>query len=414
MLLNDLRLICLLAMVILNQSLNAHFLLTKDGYYYHYLGKILFALVLAESMRLLIKEKYYQVLGVLITVILTLCLKQAFDIWDIKKIISFSISSTTGILFFFLLAVAIFSVCRCRGKERTKLASYGLLLLLVLNLLLEIKWFFELLSIVDEEHFLIKSEIRDYQIAANLLIIKAFVLIFAVFQIAFYDFQSFFERLLGWASFLVLAFDLILMIIISQIIGSNLGFVILVGTLISYCISVCNFKIRYIQRLIRLSSIAFSITLSGLLFLSIFPSTQLALFASKFRIFGYGNGVFANLTSRIDLIAYFDEQMNYNLFFGSFLSDDNTIGAGLYPHSFLLSLLTHYGLFIGGCLLCGLTFVSIKLVKELQNHVNNSRTPYFLFDMLIFCGVISMVGTFFAWTPLFFILTLSVVVINRV
>ena len=197
---------------------------------------------------------------------------------------------------------------------------------------------------------------------------------------------------------------------ISQLIGSNSGFLALSCLLLSLIFSEFKHDTGYFKNRIKLFSGTIFILLIGVsIYFMNSPEnyTNYILLTERLRIFGYGDGVLENMRARFSILANTSIQLDYSPIVGSFLTDEKTVGAGNYPHSSVLSFLTHYGLILGSILLLPVLWTLSNIIVYHSKISDNNTMSYLILDAFFVLVLLSVIGTHFAWPPLVFIIVLS-------
>jgi hypothetical protein len=195
----------------------------------------------------------------------------------------------------------------------------------------------------------------------------------------------------------------------SQFIRSNSGFVsiFLIFLAIIYLrISATTSKQK--ARYLKASLFLTPITISIFLYFNPLTMSDFNFYLSHMRIFGYGTFDLSSVTSRIDLLSYLFDQMQYGLIFGDLQSDVKAGHPGEYPHNFLLHSLSHLGVF--GFLLILIIFFSLlkknglfsTLSPSIKHPTSNwGENRHFVVTLPII--LIALLFQSIAWAPFWFV-----------
>jgi len=207
---------------------------------------------------------------------------------------------------------------------------------------------------------------------------------------------------------------MIILASIAQVIGSNMGFVVVFAimliTLFHYYdlfvrVRFGHLKIPYFLKL----HLGFFLFIVVFVVLFLFFKIYNFEYLSKIRIFGFGDGIPSSFTSRYDIfinnfsIHFFDSP-----FFGNSVIDRQTTGEGTYVHSFL-SVLTHTGIFGAFILVLSLLLVFYSIFGKYKYFDTKYRNKYISYDLsiifviLLFC----LFATTFTWSVLWFVLGIN-------
>ena len=261
--------------------------------------------------------------------------------------------------------------------------------------------------------FLVEGLANAYQRPASFMIMQTLINLIFLHQIRLMDCKNrFFVNL----SQLFLYLSSILMAIISQMLGSNAGTVVIFAMLVVF--SVISFLsrenyslLKWLEKFLRAGHFSFGSAVFLALIFSFGAASILYIsfegHFSSFRIFGFGEGNLSSLSSRLLILREsLAQQIDHSPLMGNALVDTLTTGPGTYQHN-ILSVLTHLGPL--GFILY-LLMISLKL-----KYLNMLRLPRFspykksaghhlqlyLF-LVVFC--FGSLFTFFTWMPLWFCL----------
>jgi hypothetical protein len=224
----------------------------------------------------------------------------------------------------------------------------------------------------------------------------------------------------------VLALTMLIFCLLAQGFGSNTAFLVILvlGMVAIYLMTLAYQKRLNPKGLFKSSSTAVIMSQSGLravivtAFASLISIVFLVLILimffpdiiGLFRIFGYGSiADNDSITSRISLLSNFYTQFSIAPILGNFNSDVLTTGAGTYPHSSLLSVLTEWGVL--GCILYLVMiyfhFIGTRLTLCSYNNLRLLKMEKLFRQCCILVLLIySLLATYFLWGPLFFIIGL--------
>ena len=357
------------------------------------------------------------------------CIKIFFDLEDLESINRFTIATNAGIILFYILGLtsrfAINSIFNLNYKTKyKKLFNVFLLTLFFLFSFLIVDVLLSYLPGLRIDKFYLQNFKGFYQRAGDFIAISSiymtviynlFIIIRKHKEEGFF-FTNFFK--------IIFYFTMILNLGISQMIGSNKATVLLIGFLIlSIMIDLFNsFKFNRIpiskiliinlksKTLYKFSSF-FLLSLLPLIFFLFLVLYFFNIDINQLRITGWGSLEISSIIGRLNLFNNFWIHSDYAPIFGNMNVHTLTTGEGSYVHSFILSLITHTGLFGFFIFVFYLFFATKELlsikITELDNKYlkklyfdNNEKIFYTFLFLIIF--IIGSIGTFFTWAPLWF------------
>lgn len=345
--------------------------------------------------------------------------RSLIDFVGIGEFVSYSISPGGGILIYVLIGALLIA----QQKLFLDIANVSVYAKLVLTTLIFflILYILALLQIIDnlsQSIFLLDILQGSYQGPGKALIIFIIYIQFLILELNFRKKSAPMSGLI----FFVIA---IISMFLSQAFGSNTAFVVIFFLL-------CNFylflflknrtKIGYLLSLPLHQRVGFSffsrsfqsimygqvfwviitiVVLASVLFLFFYEQISL------FRIFSFGDFTrYDSITSRYELLANFIPQAEYRLIFGHLDSDSLTTGEGTYPHSFVLSLISHtgiMGLFIFLLFLLMFLKTIFKSTEDSSFDIKTKKLKsYFAFSTFSILFLYANAATFFAWVPIWF------------
>jgi len=345
--------------------------------------------------------------------------RSLIDFQGIGEFVSYAISPGGGILIYVLIGSFLIAQKKL-FLDIANVSAYAKLVLMTLIFFL-ILFIVALLQIIDnlsQTVFLLDILQGSYQVPGKALII---IIIYLQFLILELNFRKKSAPISGLIFFIIAMIALFL----SQAYGSNTAFVVIFFLL-------CNFylfkflknrtKIRKLLSLPIPQRIGFSFfsrsfqsLMLGQLFwvvitLIVFASVLVFFFfeqLSLFRIFSFGDfSRYDSISSRYDLLANFIPQAEYHLLFGHLDSDSLTTGEGTYPHSFILSIISHTG--IMGLLIFLMFFLMFMktIFKSSEYSSFDIETKkiksYVAFSTFSILFLYANAATFFAWVPIWF------------
>lgn len=357
------------------------------------------------------------------------CIKIFFDLGDLESIKRLTIATNVGVILFYILGLtsrfAVNGIFNLNYKTKyKKLFNVFLLTLFFLFSVLIVDVLLSYLPRLRVDKFYLQNFKGFYQRAGDFITISSIYM--TVIYNLFIIISKHKEKISFFTNFFKIIFysSMILNLGISQMIGSNKATVLLIGFLIlSIMIDLFNsFKFNRIhmskiliinlksKTLYKVSSffLLSFITLIFLLFLALYFFN---VDINQLRITGWGSLEISSLTGRLNLLNNFWIHFNYAPIFGNMNVDALTTGEGSYIHSFILSLITHTGLFgffifvfylffaTKELLSIKITELDNKYLKKLYFH-NNEKIFYTFLFLIIF--IIGSFGTFFTWAPLWF------------
>lgn len=337
---------------------------------------------------------------------------------------------TTGGLLFSLLLGTATSVFLCILHESRSGARQVLfsLIFLVACVALGFGAYRAHMSSIREDIFLIAGAGSFYQRPGNFMIVVVLIASALLAQATQQPTRHGRPRAVRAIFALTYVALLAVLMVISQLLGSNTGFVVIlflgVGTLSwlwrpnigvwECCAAIRRKKFNAAAALRRSFGrlvtngllVAAGMSALGLILLS-----TAGLHLRQFRIFGFSEGRVGgnSLAGRISLLSRdFLTQFAYDPIFGNLKADVLTTGPGTYAHS-LISLLSHVG--IVGALLFA-TYIAVAFRDQVRANLS-AAAFYGSVDLNVFRFVavsvimgFSLIGTFFTWMPLWFSLGL--------
>jgi uncharacterized protein (DUF983 family) len=297
-------------------------------------------------------------------------------------------------------------------------------------LLLAIDTYSAHLALVRHDIFLVDAGDRSYQRPGNFTVMVSLLISFflAHVQQNRSSRTSWFKMLFAVNATVYMVTALVLMVT-SQLVGSNTGFVVTffvtIATLVWLWrpnIAVLTWSAVLSKRRISVISVFRNsmptFVIAGLVLsiaslgvgMLILHLTNLEL--HHFRIFGYSDASIGgnSLVSRFRMLSNnFLTQFEFNPMFGNLRVDELTTGKGTYAHS-LISTLSHLGL-LGTFFLAVYFFAIYRDLKRTgfsQGGARYGNLDIGLFRMIFLILVISfaLIATFFTWMPLWFALGL--------
>tara|TARA_R110000850_G_scaffold96655_4_gene201875 strand:- start:10662 stop:12005 length:1344 start_codon:yes stop_codon:yes gene_type:complete len=379
------------------------------------------------GLRLIVIRRLYFRLSFLLLLLLVILVtvRIVFDRAEIAFLKETLIGSTGGVIFFFLMGVALsfslLELLRLSTRRPARVAMLGYFLLLAVSV------FYGYLAIELKERlrddiFLIKMEGASYQRPGNFLTIVFLlysVLFFIVMLVKEYNKLktpfSFAMPLIYLASTCVAAFS-------AQMIGSNNSFLMIssigVITLVSYSVKSVSLRYPGSRRQVTDRVLSYSVIRSlffrgaivvGGIFLFLVVIVNWADFDIKqMRFFGFGDSENDSVSSRLSIfkgnfiLHYSDSPLwgNYNI-------DVESTGAGTYVHSALGYSLTHTGVVGFIVLLTMIVLVIRDLVSSsvifdgsLSFQLKSVRMLFLFLFLVVF--VVASLATVMTWSVLWF------------
>lgn len=332
-----------------------------------------------------------------------IALRVAIDLGDPHYLKAITLGTTGGILLFYL-AGAFFNMTYVWLRVNSRMAAvhvFVIQIFLVLTLYLLINFF----SRMRIDIFLIENLDGSYQRPGNFLSIS-----FIIASVIFTSLLSIWSRMNKgnikiFFLFSMYSFIAIVLLVSSQLIGSNSATAVIMGTYVLTFIVLLLIRNKKIQRLHADGRLACS--MSKYMMQSVFRSTiiVLTLFATLslfliwgtgfdilgINLFGFGSGELNSITSRFEILIQTGmAQMGHSPFFGNMNVAYLVTGIeGLHLHSFFLFIFSNLGLI--GLLLAIIFFFlifhqlyrSYKLeLSPVGCRVNALMLLYFIFILL--------------------------------
>ncbi|MEL3901253.1 MAG: hypothetical protein P1P60_00240 [Treponema phagedenis] len=354
-------------------------------------------------------------------------LRILIDTQNSQTLKGYTIATTGGIILFYglgvLFGLLIFLLhnTRLNYKAVLKWRAVFFLFYLTINLFSIMETFLGVSSIVRQDIFGLEDG-ANYQRIANFLIINTILLSILYFSNFIYLVNM---KFLFKKSYLLLCFFAyfvysILIIIFTQLVGSNNGFVTCSGILVlGFSLHIFIF-ISQKRKFILLHGMKFRNLFRGVVFLKFLESVLISVLSffcvvvivvlrfgidiSKIRILGYGDTSkgLGSLTSRFELLNNFYIHFSVSPFWGCMSADTLTTGFGSYVHSFIFSMITHMGLLGTGVFIAFFIQVILEYFHKNFDIYDKYKTIYEIFLLL---GILSIavVGVFFTWIPIWFL-----------
>jgi hypothetical protein len=294
------------------------------------------------------------------------------DIGDPGTLKAMTIATSGGfILFYAIGSMTGFTFNRIIDRARYR-RNYFIILFLFYGVYIVIHSYYLLGTFTDfiprlrREYFLISDIKGDYQRPASFLIISSMMLSSLYIHILLMsdNYHFIFKKIIFIFYFFICLMNLIFSMLLSQMIQSNNGLVCIGGILLislffhvylfflksrkilkKYCFKFRNIIFGKIGKNIVLSGL---ITLVGFVIILLFSIKLIGIDVSTLRIGNYGEGRISSIETRHDINSAFFIHFFYSPetpIWGNMQVDTLTTGVGSYMHSFLLSILTHLGMF---------------------------------------------------------------------
>jgi len=353
-------------------------------------------------------------------------LRILIDTQNSQTLKGYTIATTGGIILYYGLGVLfgrlIFLLHNIQFNFRISIKYRSVLFFvyLIINLFSVLKVFSSISGIVRSDIFSLEGG-TSYQRIGNFLIMNTVLLSILYFNNFVYlmRIKFLFKKIYLLLCFFAYIVYSMLIIVFTQLVGSNNGFVACGGVLflgISLHIFIfISRKTKFILYKIKLRNffkgIVFSKFLKSVLisFLTCFFAVvivvlKLRIDVSKMRIFGYGKNTagLGSLTSRFELLNNFYIHFLVSPFWGCMSADKLTTGSGSYVHSFILSMMTHMGIL-------GTSLFIVFFIQVIFEYFHKDFDVYdkykAVYEIFLFLGILSIavVGVFFIWIPIWFL-----------
>lgn len=354
-------------------------------------------------------------------------LRILIDTQNTQTLKTYTIATTGGIILYYglgvLFGLLIFLLHNIQFDFRISIKYRAVLFFvyLMINLFSIMGCFSSVSSIVRVDILGLEGG-ANYQRIGNFLIMNTVLLSLLYFNNFIYlmHIRFLFKKL--YLIFIFFAYFVysVLIIVFSQLVGSNNGFVTCCGVLfLSVSLHIFIFilqKTKFVLLYrIKLRSFfrggAFSkflksilISLLFLLFSIVAVVLKLGIDISKMRIFGYGESStgLGSLTSRFELLSNFYTHFSVSPFWGCVNADVITTGDGTYVHSFILSMLTHMGILGFGVFVVFFIQAMFEYFYKDFNLYDAYKAVYEIF-LLLGVGTIAIIAVFFTWVPIWFL-----------
>ncbi len=356
----------------------------------------------------------------------------AFDLDSFDTLKAYTVATSGGIILFYILGMIVGNILdqhinyALRTKNYIQHFTIFFIIYLIVTLAFQINTYYVAISNLRSDIFLIKDNDAMYQRPGDYIVISFLIMlsIYVLYLSITHQKKYFLKRIADFIIFSLIFIHALLLMFLSQIIGSNKGTVVIAGIIITfysgYLIITKNSGI--LLRFYKNFNIASILKIGFLYKFVVFSTAILSLFAAIIfsiswliqvdltltRLGGYGSLDFSSMSSRVALINSFSTHFAWDPFFGDMNVDCKTTGCGSYIHSFFGSLLTHTGL-IGFFTMCVYIFLALKeLTKKrfINPKLENKKvlTIINLYYMLSFLFILffATIGTFITWSVIWF------------
>ena len=356
------------------------------------------------------------------------------DVGSLEQLKAYTLATSGGIIFFYAMGVLVsFSLNQLiRGdnpasQRYLKIFTVTIFLYLILSFMSVLYVLTELVMRLRKDVFLIADLDGHYQRAGNFLTI-CFLVNTAVYMRVI-SFNQKCKNGIYWFFKYIIFFIYLgnfgLSVTLAQMIGSNSAAVTIVGLgaiFFTTLLLIRSKKIEYSlnHRKLSIKKLAlgrigrrfvFLLVMSILFILVLFATTAklLGLDLDSIRLMGFGKGQSNSINSRLDLLGNFMAHFNDSPLIGNMnVAVEITGDPGSYVHSFILSLLTHQGIF-GAALLStyiGLSYIGIFRTAE-KTKLSKSFQPdnlylFYSFVTISFVFLIATAATFITWSVAWF------------
>lgn len=355
-------------------------------------------------------------------------LRLLLDYSDSDLIRAHSIGTDGGVVFGLLFGLMTsFLVAATFANARQRWAVPITVLFLAISLALAWNVYTNHLQFIRADVFLISGDRGNYQRPGNFTIMIVVIASVQLAQAARIQ-RGVEVRRLGLLAGVFIYLMLVgVLLISSQLIGSNTGFVVTAFLAVATLAWIARPSLARMKGRLLFSSRALSpvaalrralprFAFNGAVLLALMAICGTAMLAylsidiQQLRIFGFSERSFLySLLGRLDILQRnFVAQFAYSPLFGNIDVDSRTTGQGSYAHS-LVSILSHLGI-VGASLFAAYI---VAVYKESRRLPANAALFYGDLDLgmlrLILVIMIlgyCLVGTFFTWLPLWFCLGL--------
>ncbi|MEB6677086.1 hypothetical protein [Acinetobacter haemolyticus] len=319
-------------------------------------------------------------------------LKAVFQYDDLSRFFAYTLGTSGGIILFYMIGCLVsnlfFKIYDLKKSFQINLLLF--LLLIFFNLCLYYI-FKSIYSNLRVDILLISDLDAGYQRSGDLITILFVIGSFIVY----YLFESIKGLYLSVATLVLYLFMLFFVVMSSQLIGSNKGFVIplIISIILFYCIF---FKVEMVDK----EKFRYFKFLAIALLLSAVSYVVINIDFDALRFSGYGSGEESSLTSRIQIFKNnFYTHFSYSPYIGHLEVDSKLTGAGTYVHSFLFFCLTHFGII-------GLGIIGVYLVLCFNFLSGNSNIQVFKRYVFVFILAFAVIATSLFWPVIWFVIGL--------
>ena len=342
-----------------------------------------------------------------------------YDGAESAEVRAITIGSTGGILFGYLTGrlsfLAINSIFISTNKTKMPIEALIVLFIFVVVLLYLQTTYTKLLENSRLDLFLTAERDFSYQRVGSYLFIQFIV---CGTLVALHKSKKIISLKLKLVYAFFISANAAYSMLLSQLLGSNSGFytIILFFLLIIAYLFLGDISASEKGEIIKGKFIYYYakktaevLFISGLIIFLILDNYNVDL--SRFRAFGFGEGVLSTFTSRSEIFKnYLFTHLSYSPFLGNTKVDQLTTGIGTYVHSIPISILTHLGI-VGFIIFILLNYFALKeiLSKKQKPQLSGFKDQSFILfksGAFIFIFLLGSFSAFFTWLPYWFALGL--------
>jgi hypothetical protein len=405
-----------------------------------FIGCLLVIWTIISSSSIFVKYS----IGFLVLFFTYFALRVVIDVGSLKQLKAYTVASSGGIIFFYsmglLLSILLNQLAladKCVSQRYLKILTVTIFLSLVISFMLVFNVFSDLAIGLRRDLFLIADVDGHYQRAGDFLTISFLVNTTVYMRLISLNQQchNSIYRVLKYIFFFTYIGNSAVSMVLAQMIGSNNATVSILGLSIIFLATLLlirSNKIRYyinnhklsIKKIVLggigrrvFSLLVISVLLSFVFIITI--SKVLGIDILSFRLMGFGAGEVSSINSRLELLRNFIPQFTDSPLIGNMnVAAEMTGDAGAYVHSFMLSLLTHVGIFGATLLLIyiGFSYNGIFKTTEKTKLLSffQSDNLYLLYSLITisFIFLIATAATFITWPVVWFAMGLFFVVIR--
>ncbi len=410
-----------------------------------FVGCILVVLQMTSSSTIFVKHS----IGFLVCFFAYFALRIVVDVGSIEQLKGYTVATSGGIILFYsiglLLSILLTQVALPQlaladnsvSQRYLRISTVAIFFYLTISFISVCYVYGELAVRLKNDHFLIADLDGTYQRAGNFLTISFLVNMTVYMRLISLNQQCHngIYQSLEYIFFFTYIGNAALSIVVAQMIGSNNATVSILGLSVTFLTTLFVIRSKKIKYYINHHNLSIKKIVLGtigrrfsflllicilLLFVFILTISKLLGFdLLSTRLMGFGSGELSSVGSRLELLGNFIPQFNDSPLLGNMnVSFELTGNSGAYVHSFILSLLTHLGIF-GATLLSiyiGLSYMEMFKSARKVTFSNGFKPDnlYLLYSLMTitFVFLIATAAVFITWSVAWFAMGLFFVAVR--